>query len=251
MLVYVAELDARLSRARPLARPAGLQLPADRHLRRRDAARSCRGQPHASRRRRSRSSRSRRFVIVLAARCSGFGLRVIGEAPRGGALCGLLAGARRLLAFAISGALAGLAGICRGRGPDRAAPARDLAGLRLHRHHRRLPRPAAIPMGILVAGLVLALTYHRRRERRRSRSSCRSTSPGVFQGMLLFCVLACDALILYRVRASSAPARAGRDGPPSKRSSSPSSPPRRRCSSRRSASSSSSARASSTSASRA
>ena len=72
--------------------------------------------------------------------------------------------------------------------------------LRLHRDHRRLPRPAAS-----------ARHRHPRRRScwrsptsaaraRRPRSACRAPATGVFQAMLLFFLLATDILVRYRLR---------------------------------------------------
>ena len=84
----------------------------------------------------------RRGAVLLGRTINGFEIRVVGEAPRAARFAGFNSDQLILLTFAISGALAGLAGHHRGRRPGRPAPARHLARLRLHRHHRRLPRPA-------------------------------------------------------------------------------------------------------------
>ena len=55
------------------------------------------------------------------------------------------------------------------------------------------------PLGIIAAGLVLALTYLGG-EAAQISLGVSDKVVRVFQGMLLFFVLACDTLILYRIR---------------------------------------------------
>ena len=55
------------------------------------------------------------------------------------------------------------------------------------------------PLGAIVAGLVLALTYLGG-EAAQISLQISDKSARVFQGMLLFLVLACDTLINYRIR---------------------------------------------------
>ena len=128
-------------------------------------------------------------AFVLGRTLFGYRLRVTGEAPRAARFAGFDAKRTTLAVFAISGGLAGLAGIERGRGPDRPAAALDLAGLRLHRDHgglSRPPQPVRHPRRLARRGADL----HRRRERadppeaaarsdaRRSRAcSCSASSP--------------------------------------------------------------------------
>ena len=113
-----------------------------------------------------------------------------------------------LFTFAVSGALAGLAGIIEVAGPIGHLQPGDLAGLRLHRDHRRVSRPAQ-PVGILVAGLFLALTFIGGESAQISMKVPLDLTK-VFQGILLFFVLACDTLILYRIRVVAAPPKAAR-----------------------------------------
>jgi ribose/xylose/arabinose/galactoside ABC-type transport system permease subunit len=89
---------------------------------------------------------------MMARTLKGFEIRVLGQSPRAGRFAGFSLAAHGWFSSLLSGALAGLAGISRCR-PDRPAAARHLAGLRLHRHHRRLPRPAESARHHLVAGL--------------------------------------------------------------------------------------------------
>ena len=64
------------------------------------------------------------------------------------------------------------------------------------------------PLGILVAGFLIALTYLGG-EAIQSGLQVSSKMAQVLQGMLLFYVLACDTLILYRVRLVRTPALRG------------------------------------------
>ncbi len=68
------------------------------------------------------------------------------------------------------------------------------------------------PIGILIAGFVIALSYLGG-EAIQSGLQVSAKMAQVLQGMLLFFVLACDTLILYRIRVvrpqpAGAPARA-------------------------------------------
>ena len=67
---------------------------------------------------------------------------MLGQSPRAGRFAGFSSARMVFFAFLLSGGLAGLAGISEVSGADRPAAAGHLARLRLHRHHRRLPRPA-------------------------------------------------------------------------------------------------------------
>ena len=102
------------------------------------------------------------------------------------------------LAFLISGGLAGLAGICEVAGPigqfrTTISPGYGFTAIivaflgRLH------------PVGILIAGLLLALSYMGGEGAQIALGVSDQTTQ-VFQGMLLFYVLACDTLIYYRLR---------------------------------------------------
>ena len=201
MLVYVAELLLDWLVRGPWRDPQGLQFPDDSRTSIRsprcrlliDGGRLHRGVDlRARRRRRWRRSCSRRTHQGLRdprAR----------PAPRAGALRRLQLEPLVIFTFLVSGALAGLAGIIEVAGPIGHLQPGDLAGLRLHRHHRRLPRPAQSdrhPGRRAVPGADL----HRRRGGADRASKIPLDLTKVFQGMLLFFVLACDTLILYRIR---------------------------------------------------
>jgi general nucleoside transport system permease protein len=146
------------------------------------------------------------FVLALAAAAAlwlmlgrmviGFQLKVAGLAPLAARYAGF--SERRLLWFALllSGALAGLAGGIEATGPigqltPTISPGYGFAAIivafvgRLH------------PVGIVFASFVMALFYIGG-ELAQSRLGLPSALTGVYQGLLLFFLLACDTLILYR-----------------------------------------------------
>ncbi len=138
--------------------------------------------------------------FVLSRTLKGFEVKLIGQSPRAGRFAGFSRSRMIIFAFLVSGALAGLAGISEVSGaigqlrpaisPGYGFTAIIVAFLgRLN------------PLGIIAAGLVLALSY--------LGGEAAQISIGVsdkvaraFQGMLLFFVLACDTLIHYRIRVS-------------------------------------------------
>jgi simple sugar transport system permease protein len=108
-----------------------------------------------------------------------------------------------IVVFLISGGLAGLAGISEVAGPVGKlevviSPGYGFTAI-IVAFLGRLN-----PIGILVAGLVLALSYIGG-EQAQIILGMSSRTVRVFQGMLLFFVLACDTFILYRVRFVSTP----------------------------------------------
>jgi simple sugar transport system permease protein len=136
--------------------------------------------------------------IVLGRTLKGFELRVLGAAPKAGRFGGFDADRIVLTTFLISGALAGLAGIIEVAGPighlqPGFSPGYGFTAIivaflgRLH------------PLGILSAALFLALTFIGGEEAQISLHVPLDLTK-VFQGVLLFYVLACDSLILYRLR---------------------------------------------------
>jgi simple sugar transport system permease protein len=136
--------------------------------------------------------------FMLSKTLKGFEVKVLGQSPRAGRFAGFSAGRMVVFAFLVSGAMAGLAGISEVSGaigqlrptisPGYGFTAIIVAFLgRLN------------PLGIVAAGLILALTY--------LGGEAAQISVGLsdkvvraFQGSILFFVLACDTLIHYRVR---------------------------------------------------
>lgn len=136
--------------------------------------------------------------ILLSRSLLGFQLRVVGLAPAAAIYAGFAP--RRIIWFTLllSGALAGLAGVFEVTGPigqllPSVSPGYGFTAIivaflgRLH------------PFGILVASLLVALTYLGG-EAAQIFLRLPIAATGVFQGMLLFFLLACDVLIRYRVR---------------------------------------------------
>ncbi len=132
------------------------------------------------------------FTIV------GFQIRVQGSAPRAARFAGF--SDKRIVWFAllVSGGLAGLAGVFEVVGPigqltPQISPGYGYTAIivaflgRLH------------PLGIVLAGFLLALSYLGG-EAAQMDLGLPSAVTGIFQGVLLFYLLACDALILYRVK---------------------------------------------------
>ncbi len=145
------------------------------------------------------------LAVVLGRTLKGFEIRVLGESPRAGAFAGFSARRMTIFAFAVSGALAGLAGIMEvasviGKLQPVISPGYGFTAI-IVAFLGRLN-----PIGILVAGFVIALSYLGG-EAIQSGLRVSARMAQVLQGMLLFFVLACDTLIFYRVRLVRAAAR--------------------------------------------
>lgn len=136
--------------------------------------------------------------FTLSRTLSGFEIKVFGRSARAGRFAGFSAGRLTFFAFLISGALAGLAGIAEVSGavgqlrtsisPGYGFTAIIVAFLgRLN------------PLGIVAAGLVLALTYLGG-EAAQISLGISEKSARIFQGIMLFFILASDTLIYYRIR---------------------------------------------------
>jgi len=136
--------------------------------------------------------------LLLAKAFLGFQLRVIGLSPRAARYAGF--SERRLIWFALmlSGGLAGFAGVSEVAGPigqllPTISPGYGFTAIivaflgRLH------------PLGVIPAGLVMALTYLGG-EAAQITVGLPAAVTGIFQGVLLFFLLACDALTYYRLR---------------------------------------------------
>jgi len=136
--------------------------------------------------------------FVLSRTLKGFEVKVIGQSPRAGRFAGFSRSRMVIFAFLVSGGLAGLAGISEVSGAigqlrTTISPGYGFAAI-IVAFLGRLN-----PLGIIAAGLILALSY--------LGGEAAQISIGVtdkvarsFQGMLLFFVLACDTLIHYRIR---------------------------------------------------
>ncbi|MCD7060351.1 ABC transporter permease [Pelagibacterium xiamenense] len=141
--------------------------------------------------------------VMLSRTLKGFEVKVIGTSPRAGRFAGFSATNMIFFSFMLAGACAGLAGIIEVAGasgqlrpiisPGYGFTAIIVAFLgRLN------------PLGAIVAGLVLALTYLGG-EAAQISLQISDKATRVFQGALLLYVLACDTLILYRVRFTRTP----------------------------------------------
>ncbi len=136
--------------------------------------------------------------FLLSKTLKGFEVKVLGQSPRAGRFAGFSAGKMTIFAFAVAGALAGLAGISEiagavGQLRPNISPGYGFTAI-IVAFLGRLN-----PLGIVAAGLVLALTY--------LGGEAAQISVGLsdkvvraFQGLILFFVLACDTLIHYRIR---------------------------------------------------
>ncbi len=139
------------------------------------------------------------LVWLLMTRSTlGFQLRVLGAAPRAARYGGFSQARLTWIALLVSGGLSGLAGIIEVTGPigqltTSITPGYGFTAVivaflgRLH------------PVGVIFAGLLLALSY-RGGDAAQISLGMPNAVTGIFQGILLFCLLGADVLILYRVR---------------------------------------------------
>jgi simple sugar transport system permease protein len=142
------------------------------------------------------------FAYVLLTRhILGFHIRLTGEAPRAARFAGVNPARLVLICLGLAGALAGLAGMFEVSGPAGRVSIDFNVGYgftaiivaflgRLH------------PLGIALAGLLMALTYIGG-EIAQSRLGLPSAAIQMFQGMLLFFLLAVDVMTNYRLRLTS------------------------------------------------
>jgi general nucleoside transport system permease protein len=138
------------------------------------------------------------LAFLMGRTLKGFELRVQGVAPRAGRFAGFSRETTVWFCFLLSGGLAGLAGICEvmstvgqlqpGISPGYGFTAIIVAFLgRLN------------PVGALVAAFALAISYLGGESAQVALGISDKTAR-VFQGILLFYILACDSLILYRLK---------------------------------------------------
>jgi len=138
------------------------------------------------------------FWLFLFRAFAGFQLQVGGLAPAAARYAGFSSRRALWTALLVSGGMAGLAGAFEVAGPLQQLTPYVPAGYgfaaiivafvgRLH------------PVGILFSSLLMSLFYIGG-ELAQSRLGLPKSLTGVFQGLLLFSLLACDTLIHYRVR---------------------------------------------------
>jgi general nucleoside transport system permease protein len=137
-------------------------------------------------------------AVMLGRTIMGFEIKLIGAAPKAARFSGFNADQLVVLTFAVSGALAGLAGIIEVAGPigylqPDISPGYGFTAI-IVAFLGRLN-----PVGILIAGLFLALTFIGG-ENAEIAMKVPLDLTKVFQGILLFYVLACDSMIVYRIR---------------------------------------------------
>ena len=148
------------------------------------------------------------LAVVMARTLKGFELQVLGAAPRAGRFAGFSGPRSVMFCFLLSGALAGLAG------------ASDVMGTSGQLQTPYSPNYGFVaiivaflgrlnPLGVIVAGLLLALSFIGGESVQVSLGISDKIAK-VFQGILLFFLLACDTLILYRVRIETARTAAAR-----------------------------------------
>src|ERR1700745_3396035 len=141
-------------------------------------------------------------TVLLGKTIKGFEIRVVGAAPRAARFGGFNSHPLTPLTFATSAAAPGLAGIIEVAGPvgnlrPGISPGYGFTAI-IVAFLGRLN-----PIGILIAGLFLALTFIGGEQAQIAMKIPLDVTK-VFQGILLFYVLACDSLILYRFRLISA-----------------------------------------------
>lgn len=135
--------------------------------------------------------------VVLSRTLLGFALRVNGDAPKAARYTGFGQGQLVWFSLLFTGAMAGLAGLFEVAGPigqlnPVISPGYGFTAIivaflgRLH------------PVGVVFAGLVMALSYLGG-ETAQITLNMPLAVTGVFQGMLLFFLLAADVLIHYRI----------------------------------------------------
>ncbi len=139
------------------------------------------------------------FAYVLFARHQmGFQIKLAGQAPRAARFAGVNPSRLILFCLGMSGALAGLAGMFEVTGPAGQVSIDFNVGYGftaiIVAFLGRLN-----PIGILLAGLLLALTYIGG-EAAQSSLGLPAAAIQAFQGMLLFFLLAVDVLTNFRVR---------------------------------------------------
>lgn len=200
LLVYVAEQILAWTALGPLRNPDGAGFPGSRNLRQYDSAANNEliagwglhwGVVAAM--------IAVIFAYILLSRhIMGFNIRLAGQSPRAARFAGVNPTRLILFCLGLSGALAGLAGVFEVAGPAGQISIDFNVGYgftaiivaflgRLH------------PVGILLAGLLMALTYIGG-EAAQATLGLPAAAIQAFQGMLLFFLLAFDVLTNFRVK---------------------------------------------------
>ena len=200
MLVYVAENILAMVSTGVLRNPEGMGFPGSRNLGHWDAA----SNPELIEGTGMHWGVALSLVVVIATyvmmtrHIRGFHVRLAGEAPRAARFAGVNPTRIVIFCLGLAGALAGLAGLFEVSGPAGQITIDFASGYgftaiivaflgRLH------------PVGILLAGLLMALTYIGG-ELAQLLLGVPAAAIQLFQGMLLFFLLAMDVFTNYRVR---------------------------------------------------
>ena len=199
MLVYVAEQLLASMSLGLLKNPEGFGFPGSRNIAEWEAANSWIAQDYGM----HWGVVTALIAVIMAyvllnKHILGFNIRLTGEAPRAARFAGVNPTRLILFCLGISGMLAGLAGFFEVAGPSGQISIDFNVGYgftaiivaflgRLH------------PIGILLAGLLMALTYIGGTIAE-SQMGLPAAAIQVFQGMLLFFLLALDLLTNYRVK---------------------------------------------------
>jgi simple sugar transport system permease protein len=150
--------------------------------------------------------------LLLFRTYAGFQLQVGGLAPAAARYAGFSSRRALWLALLLSGGLAGLAGGLEAAGPLGQLTPHVPAGYgfaaiivafvgRLH------------PLGVVASAILMSMFFIGG-ELAQSRMGLTKSITGVFQGLLLFALLACDTLIHYRIRWAAPPRSDLRSPPP-------------------------------------
>ncbi len=131
--------------------------------------------------------------VVLSRTRWGYELRLIGDNPRAARYAGIDVAKYVIVVFVISGALAGLAGMSEVSGvvhrlQDRISPGYGFTAI-IIAYLARLGPWRVVLASILFGALILA-----------GREIQPSGVPAMIQGIILFCLIASDVLLRYRVR---------------------------------------------------
>jgi simple sugar transport system permease protein len=200
MLVYVAENILAFAALGPLRNPEGMGFPGSRNLSQYPAAANLELLPNTGMHWGVVAALVAVIFsyILLSRHILGFQIRLAGQSPRAAAFSGVNAARLILICMGVAGALAGLAGMFEVAGPAGRISIDFNVGYgftaiivaflgRLH------------PAGILLAGLLMALTYIGG-ELAQLTMGLPTAAIQLFQGMLLFFLLAVDVLTNYRIR---------------------------------------------------
>jgi ABC-type uncharacterized transport system permease subunit len=200
MLVYVASNLLAWAALGPLKNPEGMGFPGSRNLSQWPAAANRELIPGTG----MHWGVVAAFLavvgayVLLARHAFGFNVRLAGQSPRAAAFAGVSPSRLVVACMGLSGALAGMAGLFEVTGPAGQVSIDFAVGYgftaiivaflgRLH------------PLGILLAGLLMALTYIGG-EMAQLQLGLPAAAIQLFQGMLLFFLLAMDLLTQFRPR---------------------------------------------------